>query len=148
MKFCVRFVLFGNTNYSSGRTSIFSCNELCTSCRTLIWNKCHIIFSTQCCGFDSSTDSVVTGTLRRVHEAEDVELVEGREPDEEQVPDHEDDAVALVQLPAVGVGGEHEEHDGGEQRESRVGQTCEQFQVLKSKYETLNSLLKMEIDND
>lgn len=52
--------------------------------------------------------------------AEDVELVETGERDEEQVPDHQHDAVLTVQFPAVGVGGHHEEHHGGEQRQGGV----------------------------
>lgn len=50
--------------------------------------------------------------LRGVHKPEDVELVERREPDEQEVPDHEDHTVPLVQLPAIGVGGEYEKEDG------------------------------------
>lgn len=67
---------------------------------------------------------VVAGALGWVHEPEHIELVEGGERDEQQVPDHQDDAVPLVELPAVGVSGEHEEHHGGQQRQRRVRQTC------------------------
>lgn len=72
----------------------------------------------------TKADLVVTGTLRGVHEAEYVELVERGEADEEEVPHHKDDAVAAVELPAVGVGGEHQEHHRGEKGESGVGEAC------------------------
>lgn len=55
--------------------------------------------------------------------AEDVQLVEGGEGDEDQVPDHQDDAVLPVQFPAVEMGGEHQEDHGAEEREGGVGQT-------------------------
>lgn len=41
------------------------------------------------------------GAYWRVHLAEDVELIERREYDEYQVPDHQDHTVSSVQFPAV-----------------------------------------------
>lgn len=57
----------------------------------------------------------LTGTLGWVHVAEDIHFVERRQRDEEQIPDHQDDAQSLVQLPAVQVRGQDQEDNGGEE---------------------------------
>lgn len=78
---------------------------------------------------------IVTGTLGGIHEAEHVEFVEGGEAYEQEVPDHEDDAVPAVQLPTIGVSGEHQEHHRGEQRESGVSETWAENRVDHEKNE-------------
>ena len=65
----------------------------------------------------------VAVALGRVEIPEDVEFVEGGEDDEDEVPRDEDDAVLLVHLPAVDVGGHNQEDDRREEAERRVDQT-------------------------
>ena len=60
---------------------------------------------------------VAAVAFRRVELAEDVELVERCEDHEDEVPDEEDDAQFLVQLPAVEVAAEDEEDDGRKEAE-------------------------------
>ena len=61
--------------------------------------------------------------LGRVKIPEDVELVEGGENDEDEVPRDEDDAVLFVHLPPVDVRCHDQEYDRREQAERRVDQT-------------------------
>lgn len=57
---------------------------------------------------------VDAGTLRWVQLAEVVELVQRGNGDEDQVPHHQDDTEPFVQLPAVHVGRDQQEYDGGQ----------------------------------
>ncbi len=67
--------------------------------------------------------SDVEHAFRRIELAEDVELVQGGDDHEDEVPDEQDDAELAVQPPPVEVGGHNQEDDGGEQAEGGVDES-------------------------
>lgn len=58
------------------------------------------------------TSLVEALALGEVEIAEDVQLVERGEGDKDYVPDHQDDAILPIKLPAVKMCGEHKEDHG------------------------------------
>lgn len=73
-----------------------------------------------------SINLIGTWTLRGIQVPEHVQLVKTGEADEGQVPQHQDHAVLLVELPSVEVRRHDQEYDGGQQRQGGV---CEPFAV-------------------
>jgi hypothetical protein len=62
-------------------------------------------------------DLIFAGTLGEVPRSKDVEFVERGEDNEEDVPQHEDNPVPLVQLPSIVMSGKKEKSNGGEEGE-------------------------------
>lgn len=86
----------------------------------------------------------------RIQLTEQIQLVHGGQRNEQQVPHHQHDAEAFVQLPAVQMDRSEQKDNGRQQRHCRVEQTWRMntkfgYLSLRARVSTMNRVVPLEI---